>query len=303
MGAVYAGRLRGDDAGPVVAIKRAHRHLLGSASFRDVVVREATLSARVSHTNVVPALDVEDTGGELLIVMQYVEGATLSELFEDDAAQSRALPIGVALRIAADAAEGLAAVHELADDRGRPLGLAHGDVSPDNVLVGTDGVARLIDFGLARTVGGKSAGASGALAGTLAYLAPERVRGAPAAQRADVFSMAAVAWETITGRRLFAGRNQLETMANVTGASPAPAPSSHAAADADLDRLFAGALEKDEAARTTTAADLARGLAAFSARAAAHAAHDDVSRFVDSVLGPRLVERRALLDAARRQGR
>src|SRR5262245_40221506 len=137
MAMVYVGRLRGA-AGfwRLCAIKRAHPHLVEDPELRRSLIAEARLASRIQHPNVVPISDVEELEGELLLVMDYVEGAALSELIRHASDAGRRLPPRVVVRVVLDACAGLAAAHDLKDENGTPLGLVHRDVSPQNVLVG-----------------------------------------------------------------------------------------------------------------------------------------------------------------------
>src|ERR1700722_15465734 len=150
MATVYVGRLRGSAGfSRTVAIKRAHPHLLEDPAYKAMLVDEAHLASRLHHPNVVAVLDVEELGGELSLVMDYVEGAALSDLTDRGRAQDRRLPARIAVRVALDACAGLHPAHELCDEDGKPLRLVHRDVSPHNILVGLAGMARLSDFGIA----------------------------------------------------------------------------------------------------------------------------------------------------------
>src|SRR5262249_40006237 len=150
---------------------RAHPHLLDDPQAQRMLVTEARLASRIHHANVVAVHDVERRDGEVLLIMEYVEGASLAKLVEAGNAVGREIPYRVAVRVVLDACAGLAAVHELTDDDGRPVGFLHRDVSPQNILVGVDGTSRITDFGLAKLI--SSERASGSLNGKLAYLAPE----------------------------------------------------------------------------------------------------------------------------------
>jgi hypothetical protein len=203
MAAVHFGRL----LGPVgfsrtVAIKQLHPHLGEDPEFVSMLVDEARLAARVRHPNVVQTLDVISAQGELLIVLDYVHGESLSRLERaaGDAGESVAPEIVCA--ILSGVLQGLHAAHEARDPSGQPLEIVHRDVSPQNVLVGADGVARVIDFGVAKARGRVQTTREGQIKGKLAYMAPEQIRGR-VSRRSDVFSAAVVLWEGLTGRRLF----------------------------------------------------------------------------------------------------
>ncbi len=221
MAVVHIGRL----LGPVgfartVAIKRLHPHLARNPEFVAGFLDEARLAARIRHPNVVSTLDVVATDGELFVVMEYVPGDALARLLYAAREQRELVPLPVAASIMVDLLHGLHAAHEACDERGQPLGLVHRDVSPHNVLVGTDGAAHVIDFGIAKAAGRAQVTREGQLKGKLAYMAPEQLRGGGSAgarvdRRADVFGAAVVFWEMLTGQRLFDGEDEGEIYGKV----------------------------------------------------------------------------------------
>ncbi|MFO0611228.1 MAG: protein kinase [Polyangiaceae bacterium] len=300
MGAVYVGRARRESGGaPLVAVKRAHAHLLEDPVFRKMFVAEARLAARIRHPNVVGVSDIDESDGELLIVMDYVEGASLSDLLASAQRASRRLPPAVAIRIALDAIEGLHAAHSARDDAGRLLGIVHRDVSPHNVLVGADGVARIVDFGVAKAIDHEGTNTqSGVLKGKAAYMAPEYLKGKIASPRSDVFSMGIVAWEGITCKRLFRSEDEVETMQRILDDAPAPLVSDVAFVDPSIDAVIARALEKDPARRYASAADFARELEAAARTLDCIAAPAEVGVVMEAYLGEDLAARRALVNEA-----
>jgi serine/threonine-protein kinase len=223
MATVHVARLMGGQGfSRVVAAKRMHRHFLADPDFKRMFLEEALLAARVRHPNVVPIVDVLSHESELIIVMEYVHGESLLALMRL-AQKKDGFPIAIAASIAAGALQGLHAAHEARNERGEPLGIVHRDVSPHNVLVGADGVARVVDFGVAKAVHAKEDTRPGVLKGKFSYMAPEVVRGAPTTRQADVFSAAVVLWEMLAGRKLFTGATEQERlMAIVSGKYPSP---------------------------------------------------------------------------------
>jgi serine/threonine-protein kinase len=204
MASVHWGRVRGSEGfARTVAIKRLHAHLAKDPAFRRMFIDEVRLAARVQHPNVVVTLDVAATDKELFLVMDYVHGESLARL----QAHSRSTRIAVVPRIAAGIVagtlHGLHAAHEARNENGQPLRLVHRDVSPQNILVGVDGIARVLDFGVAKAVGQSQATGEGQVKGKLGYMAPEQLEGRPVDRRADVYSAGVVMWELLTGGRLF----------------------------------------------------------------------------------------------------
>src|SRR3954447_22911682 len=170
---VHFGRLQGTDgASGTVALKRLHPHLANDPFLASLLLSEAKLAARVRHPNVVSLRDVVRLDhGEALLVMDYVHGETLPALLGPPRRQARPIPPAVAVAVMSGALQGLHAAHEAFGDDGRPPALVHGDVFPHNVIVGSDGMARVVDFGVAPA---SSAGAP-RMIGTLSYMPPERL--------------------------------------------------------------------------------------------------------------------------------
>jgi eukaryotic-like serine/threonine-protein kinase len=204
MASVHLGFLLGSGGfSRFVAIKRMHPQLARDASLVARFEQEVRLGARIQHPNVVQALDVVSRHDELLLVMELIQGETLAGLVEAAASAGAALPIGVALNIVTSALHGLHAAHEARDENDVPLALVHRDFSPQNVQVGSDGYARVLDFGIAKTLTQAIKTDIGALAGKLPYMAPEQLRQQPLDRRTDVFAAGVVLWEALVGKRLF----------------------------------------------------------------------------------------------------
>ena len=300
MATVFLGSLEGAlGFRQLVAIKRPHPHLLENPGFRDALLREARIAAGIHHANVVDVRDVEIVGDAVQLVMDYIEGASLGDLVRVCASEGRHLQPGVAVRVVLDACAGLHAAHELTDDEGHPLGLVHRDVSPQNVLVGVDGVARVTDFGIAKCIESSDPGTSReSLKGKVGYMAPEYVRGQEVDRRADVFALGVVLWEALCGRRLFRGQSDAETLERVLSATVPPV-SEASQGLAPLDAVIARALDRDPALRFPTTEAMAHELELVASPHGLVAGAPDVGRFVRETLGPRLEERRRALREAR----
>ncbi len=300
MATVYVGRLSGAVGfSRLVAIKRAHAHLLEDPAFSRMLTAEARLAAKIHHPNVVAVQDVEELEGELLLVMDYVEGASLAALIQAAEESGEPLSARVAVRVILDACAGLHAAHELTDDQGRPMHLVHRDVSPHNLLVGVDGMARLADFGIAKVSQGGSASmgatATGALKGKVAYMAPEYVEAGEIDPRGDVFAMGVVAWEALTRHRLFRGSSDMATLRMVIEAQ-IPRPSSVAPwLGAALDDIVLKALARSPDDRWPTAQAFAEALEAAARREELIAPSPEVARVVRALVGPTLDARRTLI--------
>ncbi len=216
MATVYLGRLMGSGGFTrTVAIKSLHPQFAKDPEFVTMFLDEARLAARIRHPNVVPTLDVVASRGEVFLVMEYVQGESLSRLARTLHARGERVPLPILLRIMSDALQGLHAAHEARDERGVPLDIVHRDVSPQNILVGSDGVGRLLDFGVAKAAGRAQTTREGQIKGKLAYMAPEQLTNAGISRQTDVYAASVVLWELLAGERLFAGGSELDLMARL----------------------------------------------------------------------------------------
>ncbi|HEV8547741.1 MAG TPA: serine/threonine-protein kinase [Polyangiaceae bacterium] len=225
MATVHLGRL--DGAGGftrVVAIKRLLPHLVMNEDFTQMLLKEARLAARVRNPNVVPTVDVVASKGDVLLVLEYVHGEALSTLCRIQARERREhVPLDIAVGVMQGVLAGLGAVHEATDEQGRTLGLVHRDISPPNVIVGSDGMTRVLDFGIAKALEHIEDSNPNRTKGKAGYMSPEQVRGERVTQRSDVFSAGIILWELLATRRLFTAEADTERMQKIlAGGYPSP---------------------------------------------------------------------------------
>jgi serine/threonine-protein kinase len=297
MGTVYVGMARGAMGfRQIVAIKELHGHLADDKAYRKELVSEAHLASLIRHVNVVGVRDIEATGRQLRLVMDYIEGASLAELIVAAVRAGWRLPPAVVVQIALDACAGLHAAHVLVDEKGRAVGLVHRDVSPQNILVGVDGTARVSDFGIAKALA-SPATTSGALKGKISYMSPEYLDGEPIDRRVDVFALGVVVWEALTGERLFTSDNDIATGHRVLGFEPPLVSSRVEGLGTDFDAVVAQALAKNPEQRFSTAAAFASALLASAREARLVMSHEEVAGVVQALVGPVLEERRGQLRA------
>jgi serine/threonine-protein kinase len=292
MASVHLGRVRGAAGfSRTVAIKRLHPQFASDPLFRDTLLDEARLVARIRHPHVVPVLDVIDEEGMTLVVMEYIDGLAASTLLEACRASYRCVPIAVAVAIVHEVLQGLHAAHGAVAEDGTALGLVHRDVSPQNILVSAGGVALITDFGIAKAAGRSRTTKTGEIKGKLAYLAPEQLLAAQATPVSDVYAAGLVLWELIAGRRVFDGTNDAQVYAQVVQQRIPSLRGMAPEVPDDLDAIVRRALSREPADRFASAREMAAALSA----AVQPATRTEVSEWVESTAGVMLAERAAWL--------
>ncbi len=205
MAELFLARMRGE-AGFFhdVVVKRLFRNLTEHDGPRRMFQDEAKLLAALSHPTIPQVYELGQVDGSWYMAMEYIDGYDLSALWQQGARLGRPMPLGVAIGVVMQICEGLHHAHERRDRIGQPLRIVHRDVNPQNMMVTRDGVAKLVDFGIARTTARRDTDAN-VVKGTYAYMAPEQVKAMPLDKRVDVFALGVVLYELTTGVRLFAG--------------------------------------------------------------------------------------------------
>jgi len=300
MAAVYLARVRASGGFErEVAVKLTHPHLCDDPELVASLLREARIAARIRHPNVVPVLDVvEDTTG-VFLVMEYVEGEALSAVARRERAAGARAPLPVVLRVLGDSLAGLHAAHELRGDDGALLGVVHRDFSPQNVLLGIDGIARLTDFGVAKVAALSSSTRSGFIKGKLGYLSPEQVRSPrDVDRRADVWAAGVMAWELLAGQLLYPREDEAATLLRIVTEEPPRVRSIWPDVPPALDDAIAEALRMDRDARMPTADELRRRLLDRAAHGVPVAEASELAAYVERCTGDKLRERRRSIEAA-----
>jgi serine/threonine protein kinase len=243
-------------------VKRILAERAQSPYFVDMFVQEARINAVLHHPNIVQVFDFGHVSGTYFLAMEYVRGRDVAEILRRLRRQERRCPIGVAAYIAREVAVALAYAHALAGPDGQPLHIVHRDVSPSNVMCPRTGGVKLLDFGIAKTVGEAEVEKTGVglFKGKISYIAPERIKEQPVDGRSDLFSLGIVLWELLVGQKLFRGKSEFETLKNVAQ-MPVPLPSSlRPDVPPELDRIVARALAREPADRFATGTELAEAL-------------------------------------------
>jgi serine/threonine-protein kinase len=299
MAIVYVARAHGV-AGfeRLVAIKVLHANLAHEEEFIKMFLDEARLAASIRHPNVVPTIDISDSEKSgYFLVMEYIEGDHLGQLLSSANKAGERLPIRVTLRIIGDALGGLGAAHDLRDEQGDKRNLVHRDVSPHNIMVGRDGVARLTDFGVAKAEDRLTHTRDGQVKGKLAYMAPEQAASGTTDTRSDLFSMGVILWECLTGQRLLRAESTAATLHKLLHGE-IPKPSSVLSELAPLDPVLEKALSRDPELRYPTAEAFARALEDVSSAFAGGASLREVSRVVKHHAAAKLKRDKKLIDEA-----
>jgi serine/threonine-protein kinase len=237
-----------------VAIKRILPHLSQDPRFVELLIAEAKVLSVLRHRNIVQIFDVGlGDDGQYFLVMEFVDGKDLGVVQRALEAQRRRLPFDLALHIGADICEALEHAHAARGPDGKPMMLVHRDVSPSNVLVSRAGEVKLTDFGIAKRA--EEVTGHGAVRGKFAYISPEQARNEHLDSRSDVFSVALIVWELVTGQRLFSGLGDLEALRAVRDANVPPPSQVDPSLPAAVDQLLLKALARDPARRFASAAE------------------------------------------------
>jgi serine/threonine protein kinase len=262
MADVYKGRVSGPEGFErVFVIKRILPHLSDEPTFIKMFVEEAKLSARLSHPNIVQIFELGSVEGEYFISMEYVRGRDLAETMR---AIWKTMPPPrpeLVAYIGREACRALAYAHDLTDDNGRPLRMIHRDVSPSNIMLSYEGAVKLLDFGIAKALGeAPETTKSGTMKGKYAYMAPEQTEGDDVDNRIDIFSCGIVLHEVLTGRRLFKGANDVQTIERVRKGDVAPPSYQNPLCPPELDDIVLKALARNRDDRFAHASEMADAL-------------------------------------------
>ena len=298
MGSVYLCRLSVEGGfRRLFALKLLRKHLLADSAAARRFLDEARLAGHIHHPNVVSVMDAGLHATQPYLVMDYVEGGSLKDLL---AAHASSRPPQLILPIILDALAGLHSAHTLVGDDGMPLNIVHCDVSPENLLVGIDGVCRLTDFGVARHSTDQRDNDQ-ITHGKPTYLAPEQIMSRPVDCRADVFAMGVVLYRALTGTRLFEGSNVEHTLQLVCKQRIEPPSTVGLKPPPCLDFVCMRALERDPDRRFSSAQEMMMELRRIALRENLLAATSEIAAWVRESVGHDLTRRRLIvLEASQR---
>jgi len=259
MAEVWKARMRGVEGfQKIVAIKKILPHLSDNQEFIEMFVDEAKLAAQLNHNNIIHIYDLGKIQNSYYIAMEYVDGFDLKTILRRGEERGHPMNVELALFIASKVAAALDYAHRKKDFEEREMGLVHRDVSPQNVLISEEGDIKLCDFGIAKAASKASHTQAGALKGKLQYMAPEQAWGKHIDRRSDIFALATVLFEMLTGRKLFTGDNEISILEQVREARVQPPSLHNDEVTPEIDRIVLKALQKDPENRYQTAGEMAR---------------------------------------------
>ena len=282
-GSIYVCR-RAKTVGPLYALKVIRQHAQQKEAVISSFRREARVGKLLRHPNALTVVDEGTYEGQPFLILPYIEGGTVSSLLVDGV---RA-PAQNIVTVLLDVLRALQHVHDLKNEQGQPLGMVHGDISPDNVLVGTDGISRVTDFGSVRMAAGFDGEADAFGLGKPSYMSPEQLRGERLDVRSDIFAVGIVMWTALTGQNLFSGESYDQTVMRVMRRR-IPAPSS-LGAPPELDEVCLTALNRSREGRFASADQMADALMTAAVKADLVATRDRVSQWVRRDMGETLAE-------------
>lgn len=303
MAAVWGARQRGSRGfSKVVAIKTMLPSISDDPRFEKMFLAEAQIASRIRHGNVVEILDLGEENDILYLVMEWVDGESLSAL-RRRAAERGGIPLRIAVRIVADVCAGLHAAHELVDDEGHPFGLVHRDVSPQNVLVGYDGMVKILDFGVAKVAGRTTDTTNiGQARGKPPYMAPEQALGKEVDRRADIFALGVIFYQLIVGRHPFRGENDIATLHNIISDQLVVAPRTiDHKISAQVEAIAMRALERDPHRRFQSTREFELALEATLDSELGRVRLEEIEKLMSDAFGAVREDRRsAIREAIRR---
>jgi serine/threonine protein kinase len=248
-----------------IAIKRILPNLTKNKKFVAMFLDEARLSLALQHANIVQVFDIGHSEDTYFIVMEFVDGVDLKALTEWRRRIGRRIPIAHTLHIVMEMCKGLSYAHEMMNpETGKPLGIVHRDISPPNVLISKQGEVKVVDFGLAKATSQIETTDPGVVKGKMSYLSPEAARGEEVDSRADIFAVGILMYEMLTGKRLFYGETDYQTVELVRNAKIPPLRPQNPQVEPELEDVVRKALARRAEDRYSSALDLQDALAHYS---------------------------------------
>ncbi|HRE91633.1 MAG TPA: serine/threonine-protein kinase, partial [Myxococcota bacterium] len=227
-----------------VVVKRILPHFSEDEAFVKMFIDEASITSKLQHPNIVQIFDFDLCEGSYYIAMELIEGVDLKKVIDVGIKSGKPLSVAQCVWILIDLSKGLHYAH-VKEYKGQPLNIVHRDISPHNAMVSYNGDVKLMDFGIAKAAQRSTKTMAGTVKGKVAYMSPEQARGKPLDGRSDLFALGIMLWEMLTGKRLFLGDSDFETLTNVLKSEPPPPSQLNPKVPADLDNIILKALKKD----------------------------------------------------------
>ena len=247
-----------------VAIKKILPNLTKNKKFVQMFLDEARVSMNLQHANIVGVFDIGMAETAYMLVMEFVDGANLKTIIESMRRQGRPIPLQQTVYILMEVCKGLQYAHDAVDpETGRELGIVHRDISPPNILISKRGEVKLVDFGLAKATSQLETTDPGVVKGKFSYLSPEAASGKEVDRRADIFAVGILLYELLTGKRLFFGETDYQTVELVRQAKVPPIAQQNPGVTPELEQIVRKALARDPDERFLQANDLQDALAQF----------------------------------------
>ena len=288
MAEIFLAHERARGEGEPLVIKRILPHLGKSGDFVSMFLDEARIAAQLTHPNIVGIRDIGQIDGAYFLAMEYVHGEDIRRIYNRAYKLQRSLPLSHSIRVIADAALGLGYAHKLCDFTGRPLGMVHRDVSPQNILVTYDGDAKVVDFGIAKAANKVAQTRAGVLKGKYSYMSPEQALGDAIDHRTDIFALGIILYETTTGTRLFKRHNELATLQAIIKCEFAPPSEVLPNYPLELEQVLLRALTRRPEDRYQDAEELSAALYDFLHESGLYVEREVVAEFMSDLFADRL---------------
>lgn len=300
MATVWVARSKGTRGfSKTVAVKTILPNLSDDPTFEQMFLDEASIASKIQHPNVAQIIDLGEQDEILYLAMEWVDGESLSTLSKFAKKDGNDIPMRIGLKIIAQACAGIHAAHELRDDDDRHLMLVHRDVSPQNILISSSGIVKIVDFGVAKALGRTGETSAGQLKGKVPFMSPEQAKGGQVDRRTDIFALGIILYRITTGVHPFLDDTDIKTMRNIISRPPMPPRVKNPQLPVELERVILKALQKDPAKRYATAAEMETDIEAVLSANGGPCPLDEVGTFVRASLGERDRKRRAAVrDAA-----
>jgi len=269
-----------------VVLKRIARERATDTQFVQMFLDEARLAAQLRHPNIAQVFDIGRLGVSYFFTMEYVHGVTVEDLIEAAAAHRSVLPIDAILAILFGTAAGLQHAHDRTGNDGRPLGIVHRDISPSNLMVTYDGHIKVVDFGVAKAqMVGRPETQAGEIKGKVGYLSPEQCRLQKLDRRSDLYSLGVVAWEMLTGKRLWKRETAFSTMAAIATEDVPLASEYRERLQPEVDAMVAKLLATEVTDRYQSAGDVIEAVQLVSATTRSDTSPSQLSRLMRELFG------------------